>query len=177
MNQSYVDIVEIEIRENNKDKAIWAKAIALSSGDEDKANKKYLTLRLQQLEESTNHINSSKETYSTKIPDGYISISQFSIQYSLTYEEIINRIHLDQLDGIDIFGEWYINKEQKIHEEDKPTTNTHNKIEEPSKRYTNYFLKHFHGQLPLWQSFWINTIILNLVAAYLVIILSPQIKE
>ena len=42
MNQSYVNIVEIEIKENNKDKAIWAKAIALSNGDEDKANKKYL---------------------------------------------------------------------------------------------------------------------------------------
>ena len=176
MNQSYVDIVETEIREKKKDKAIWVKAMALSNGDEKIANTKYLTLRLQQLEEAANHTDISEDTYRTKIPDGYISISQYSREYTLTYEEIINRIHLKQLEGIDIFGEWYINKEQKIQEAEEPTVNIQSKIKEPERRESNYFLKHFNGQLPLWQSFWINTVILNLLAAYLVIVLSPQIK-
>ena len=176
MNQSYVDIVETEIREKKKDKAIWVKAMALSNGDEKIANTKYLTLRLQQLEEAANHTDISEDTYRTKIPDGYISISQYSREYTLTYEEIINRIHLKQLEGIDIFGEWYINKAQKIQEVEDPAVNIQSKIKEPERRESNYFLKHFNGQLPLWQSFWINTVILNLVAAYIIIVLSPQIK-
>jgi len=164
MSQNKIDRIEFEIREGNTDNAIWAKSMALSNGDEEKAKQKYLTLRLQQLEESDT--NTDNDTYSAKIPDGYISIAQYSKNHSLTYEDIINRIHLNQLNAVDIFGEWYINNKQHLQSE---SINN-------NKKSSNYFLKHFYGKLPLWQSFWINTVVVSLIAAYLVIILSAQIK-
>lgn len=68
-----------EVEEDKKDPALWAKVMALTEGDQDKAKYKYIKLRVEQLSKKKKE---EKPTFTKKIIDEfdikYMPISEFS---------------------------------------------------------------------------------------------------
>jgi len=93
--------VMIEIEENNKVKSTWAKALAQSEGDRDKAEALYINLRFEKLKKEfikTNNYNESNTKYNNKKVNKdmniELSVSEKENKFLEKYDCNINSINV-----------------------------------------------------------------------------------
>ena len=118
-----------EVDSENKDDALWAKAIALADGEQEKAKYKYIKLRVEKLQDQTSESTPSSTNKSPLHPDkqhrnpntkfllqtakrvsnrNYIPINEFSKAQGESVNEIINKVREGFYDGQLIGNEWYV---------------------------------------------------------------------
>jgi len=118
-----------EVDSTNIDKALWAKAIALTDGDHDRAKYKYIKLRVEQLQDhdlettssslnkqDSHHINKHTEINTKQLLQSaksilnrkYIPIKEFSKAKGESINDIIHNIKMGSYDGQLIENEWHI---------------------------------------------------------------------
>ncbi len=125
-----------EVDRGDQDPALWAKAMALHKGDEVKARYEYIEIRVQNLESAPakevqaafdkieakkivdnvfhpkpiSGDRSKKDTNKPKLPDNYISVSDYAKQNMLALSIVRLRLNTGELEGMEIGGIWYLPK-------------------------------------------------------------------
>ncbi len=111
-----------EVNGPMKDPALWAKVMALTDGDQNKAKYQYIKLRvkqlsnnpIEQLSEPAEYID--KEVESTQsvryLDEEFIPIDQFSKNNDLDSEVVISMIREGTYKGRIIDGNWFISTEE-----------------------------------------------------------------
>lgn len=102
-----------EVESQNKNQALWAKVIALSEGDQDKAKYRYIKLRVEQLSEERKN---KKPALTKKTVDqldvNYMPVAAFSRVKSIPEKKIIEMIRDGFYVGQIRNEKWYVSREE-----------------------------------------------------------------
>jgi hypothetical protein len=109
-----------EVEGDDKNLALWAKVMALSEGDQEKAKYQYIKLRVEQLARSKKE---NSPVFTKKTVDQfalkYMPISEFSRIKSIPEKKILemirNGFYVGQIKG----NEWFVSRDEVEKEEPK----------------------------------------------------------
>ena len=123
-NEELYLIATNEVDSNEKNEALWAKAIALVDGNENQARYKYIKLRVYQLDEMPINIGSEKsqkkfakkKTPSLDTEKGflleYIDVEKFSEHKSIPTEKVIKMVRDGYYEGRLRDDKWYVHRKE-----------------------------------------------------------------
>jgi preprotein translocase subunit SecD len=126
-NEKLYLIATNEVDNGQQDEALWAKAIALCEGDQEKARYKYITLRVEVLgndrvesqtaSEALNKRNLNVKTqhdlggnYSTRL----IKASEYSERLNIPVDRIISMIRDGEISGRISGNTWYVEVKENV---------------------------------------------------------------
>lgn len=121
-----------EAESDSRNPALWAKAVAVSEGDQEKAKYQYIKLRVEQL---ANRVASKgKATHGQPIDEfdiNYMPVAEFSEIKSLSETKVVEMIRQGFYVGRVRDGEWYVSRsEGKVA---APTYTTHGSVKRAQK--------------------------------------------
>jgi cytoskeletal protein RodZ len=121
-DETYYLTATQEVDNENRVEALWAKSMALSEGNEDKARYKYILLRVEQFRAKSpvDAISSSVTPKDSDIPTKIESdfstrntpIQQFSKLKDMPAETLRTMIRNGDLRELVIYGQWYVRREE-----------------------------------------------------------------
>ena len=126
-----------EVEGENKSTSLWAKVMALSEGDEEKAKYKYIKLRVEQL---ANERKNAAPKFTKKTVDEfdlkYMPVDEFSKIKSIPKDKVIEMIRDGFYVGQIKNDEWYVSREEVgKNEKPKPASRTSQKTDDSKKEY------------------------------------------
>lgn len=126
-----------EVESENKNQALWAKVMALSEGDQNKAKYQYINLRVNQLLEETRN---KEPTFTKKTVDQfdikYMPIAEFSRIKEIPEKKVIEMIRDGFYVGQIRNEEWYVSREEVGNTEvPKPESRKSQNSGDPKKEY------------------------------------------
>lgn len=113
-----------EVNSENKRPSLWAKVMALSEGDEEKAKYKYIKLRVEQIaNERKNSVPKFTKTVVDEFDLKYMPVVEFSKIKAIPKDKIIEMIRDGFYVGQIKNDEWYVSREEiGKNEVSKPET-------------------------------------------------------
>lgn len=126
-----------EVEGENKSLGLWAKVMALSEGDEEKAKYKYIKLRVEQL---ANERKNAAPKFTKKTVDEfdlkYMPVAEFSKIKSIPKDKVIEMIRDGFYIGQIKNEEWYVSREEAAKNEmPKPASRASQKTDDSKKEY------------------------------------------
>lgn len=126
-----------EVEGENKSPGLWAKVMALSEGDEEKAKYKYIKLRVEQLSDERKN---AAPTFTKKTVNEfdlkYLPVAEFAKIKSIPTDKVIQMIRDGFYVGQIKNGEWYVSREEVGNNEiPKPAAMASQKTDDSKKEY------------------------------------------
>jgi len=126
-----------EVEAENKKLDLWAKAMALSEGDEEKAKYKYIKLRVEQI---TNERKNAAPKFTKKTVDEfdlkYMPVAEFAILKSISIDKVIEMIRDGFYVGQIKNEKWYVSRDEVgNNEKPKPESMALQKKNDLKKQY------------------------------------------
>lgn len=156
-----------EVEGDQRDPALWAKVMALSEGNQEKAKYQYIKLRVEQLakNQAEEKLVFTKKTVS-EFDLKYMPIAEFSRIKSILVKDVIEMIRDGDIIGQSRDNEWFVSRED-------PALVEYTKHRSASDVFGsgNFFLKLSRGDFGLAKTYWlygtlVDTVFFGLIGAY-----------